>query len=46
MALAQHYLKRENFAAAARIADQMIASHPEDRKGSELKEFVKRKTKQ
>jgi len=43
-ALAQHYLRRGNFAAAGRIADQMTARHPEDRKGPELKEFVKRKT--
>ena len=42
-ALAQHYLRRGNFAAAGRIADQMTARHPEDRKGPELKEFVKRR---
>jgi Tfp pilus assembly protein PilF len=42
-ALAQHYLRRGNLAAAGRIADQMIARHPGDRKGPELKEFVKRK---
>ena len=39
-ALAQYYLKRGNLSAAGRIADQMIARHPEDRTGSELKEFV------
>jgi len=43
-ALAQHYLRRGNLTAAGRIAEQMIARHPEDRKGSEVKEFVKRKT--
>jgi cytochrome c-type biogenesis protein CcmE len=42
-ALAQHYLKRGNFTAAGRIADQMIARHPEDHRGPELREFVKRK---
>ena len=43
-ALAQHYLKRENFAAAGKIADRMIARHPGDRRGLELKGFVQRKT--
>ncbi len=42
-ALAQYYLKRGNLTAAARIADQMIANRPEDRTGSELKEFIRRK---
>ena len=41
-ALAQQYLKRGNFADAGRIADQMIARHPEDRRGPELKDFVQR----
>jgi hypothetical protein len=41
--LAQHYLKRENFTAAGTIAGQMIAQHPGDRRGLELKVFVKRK---
>jgi hypothetical protein len=40
---AQHYLKRENFTAAGTIAGQMIAQHPGDRRGLELKVFVKRK---
>jgi Tfp pilus assembly protein PilF len=43
--LAQQCLKRGNFADAGRIADQMIARHPEDRKGSELKGFVQRNSK-
>ena len=42
-ALAQFYLKRENFAAAGRIADRMVARDPGDRKGLELKEYVQRK---
>jgi Tfp pilus assembly protein PilF len=42
-ALAQHYLKRGNFTAAGRISDQMLARHPEDRRGAELKEFIKKK---
>ncbi|MDO9110295.1 MAG: hypothetical protein Q7U40_06535, partial [Desulfatirhabdiaceae bacterium] len=43
LALARHYLKRENFKAAGKIADQMIARHPGDRKGMELKGFVQRR---
>jgi Tfp pilus assembly protein PilF len=42
-ALAQYYLKRGNLSAADRIADQMTARQPEDRTGSELKEFIRRK---
>jgi tetratricopeptide (TPR) repeat protein len=42
-ALAQFYLKRENFAAAGKIADRMIAHHPEDRRGQDLKGLVQRK---
>jgi Tfp pilus assembly protein PilF len=44
-ALAQHYLKRGNMAAAGRIADQMIARHPEERTGLELKEFIRSQMK-
>ena len=42
-ALAEHHLKRGNLAAVGRISDQMLARHPEDRRGSELKDLVKRK---
>ncbi len=42
-ALAQHYLKRKNFEAAGRIAEQMIAHHPEDRNALTLKEFIRGK---
>jgi tetratricopeptide (TPR) repeat protein len=42
-ALARHYLRRGNLAAAGRIADQMSARNPEDRRGTELKEFVRQK---
>ena len=42
-ALAQHYLRRGNLSAAGAVADRMIAQHPENRAGAELKEFVKRK---
>lgn len=45
LALARHYLKRDNFAAAGKIADQMIARHPNDRRGSELKNLVQREMK-
>ena len=44
-ALAQHFLKQENFTAAGKIADRMIARHPEDPRGSELKRFLQQKTK-
>jgi Tfp pilus assembly protein PilF len=42
-ALARHYLKRGNLAAAGRIADQMITRRPEDRTGLELREFIRSK---
>ncbi|MGE5258139.1 MAG: tetratricopeptide repeat protein [Hyphomicrobiales bacterium] len=42
-ALAQFYLKRDNLSAAGKIADRMIARHPGDRKGIELRGFVQRK---
>ena len=42
-ALAQHYLRRGNLSAAGAVADRMIAQHPENRAGAELREFVKRK---
>jgi tetratricopeptide (TPR) repeat protein len=44
-ALARQYLKQGNFADAGRIADRMIARHPEDRRGPELKGFVQRNSK-
>jgi len=44
-ALALQYLKQDNFIDAGRIADQMIAKHPEDRRGIEIKNFVQRNTK-
>ena len=44
-ALAQQYIKQGNFSDAGRITDQMIAKHPEDRRGSELKGFVQRNLK-
>jgi Tfp pilus assembly protein PilF len=42
-ALARHYLKRGDIAAAERVADQMIAHHPEDRNALALKEFIRGK---
>jgi len=43
-ALAGLHLKRGNLAAAGRIADRMIARHPSDRRGPELKELLRRRT--
>jgi Tfp pilus assembly protein PilF len=42
-ALARQYLKRGDIPAADRVADQMIAHHPEDRNALALKAFIKRK---
>jgi Flp pilus assembly protein TadD len=42
-ALARHYLKRGDIAAAQRVADQMLAHHPEDRNALALKEFIRGK---
>ena len=41
-ALADHYVKRGEFRQALRIAEQMIASHPDDQVGHQVKEFVER----
>ena len=43
-ALAGLHLKQGNLAAAGRIADRMIARHPSDRRGPELKELLRRRT--
>lgn len=40
LTLTQQYLKRGNFAAAGKIADQMVARHSGDRRGLELKGSV------
>ncbi len=41
-ALADHYVKREQFRRALEIADQMIATHPDERIGHDVKAFVER----
>ncbi len=41
--LAQHYLKQGALAEAGKIADQMIARHPADQRGLDLKGFVQQK---
>jgi tetratricopeptide (TPR) repeat protein len=43
--LGQHYLNRGDVANAGKIADQMIARHPGDHRGVELKGFVQRSSK-
>lgn len=45
-ALARQYVKQGNFADAGRIADRMIARHPEDSRGLKLKVFVQQNSKQ
>ncbi len=44
-ALALQCLKRGDFTDAGKIADHMVALHPEDRRGFELKAFVRQNSK-
>jgi tetratricopeptide (TPR) repeat protein len=41
-ALADHYVKRGEFRQALRVAEQMIAAHPDQQVGHQVKEFVER----
>jgi len=41
-ALADHYVKRGDYARAEVIADRMIATHPNERIGHEVKAFIER----
>jgi tetratricopeptide (TPR) repeat protein len=41
-ALADHYLKRGQLDAALEIADRMIAAHPEEQVGHEVKAYIER----
>jgi len=45
-ALADHYVKRGEFRPALQIAERMIASHPDDQLGHQVKAFAERALRQ
>jgi predicted Zn-dependent protease len=44
-ALADFYLKRNRLAEAQKVAEKMVAAHPDQRIGREIMELIERRNK-